>query len=88
MLEIAITQPRHYGASDPFVLRRLFELLAEVAWCAPHPDQRQAITDQLARLRATAAAQDFDPTERERMAGLARSVQSAQAKRGQPDVSS
>ncbi|MEO8967244.1 MAG: DUF2254 domain-containing protein [Solirubrobacteraceae bacterium] len=88
MLDVAITQPRRYGASDPFVLRRLFELLAEVAWRAAHPDQHQAITGQLARLRATAAAQDFDPTERKRMAGLARSVQSAQAKRGQPDVSS
>ncbi len=88
MLESAITQPRRYGAEDPFVLGRLFELLAEVAWCARYPDQREAITDQLRRLRATAAAQDFDRTEVDRLAGLAQMVRSAQATRSPPDTSS
>ena len=78
LLEMAISQPRHYGAGDPFVLARLFELLAEVAWCGREPDQRQAVADQLLRLEATVAKQNFDDDERRRLAGLADRVRSAE----------
>jgi len=40
-----------------------------VAWAVGDPAGGAAVRDQLARLRATAAAQDFDPAER---AGLER----------------
>ncbi len=79
MLELAIAQPRRYGAADPFVLARLFALLRELAWCAAEPDQQRAIAEQLARLRVTAAAQDFDHAENARLADLATLVEQAQA---------
>ena len=81
LLEVAISQPRRYGAADPFVLARLFELLAEVAWCAREPDQREAVSDQLLRLEATVARQDFDADERLRLARLAARVRSADRRR-------
>lgn len=78
LLELVITQPRRYGAADPFVLERLFALLRELAWCAQTPDQQHAITEQLARLRATAAAQDFAAAETARLGRLATMVAQAQ----------
>jgi uncharacterized membrane protein len=75
LLELAVEQPRRYGAADPDVLARLFRLLNEVAWAAPQPDQLRAVAGQLDRLRATAAHQDFDPTERTRLTGLAQDVE-------------
>ncbi|MGQ0718993.1 MAG: DUF2254 domain-containing protein [Pseudonocardiales bacterium] len=86
LLDLAVAQPRRYGASDPSVLSRLLSLLRELAWCA-EPDQRQAITDQLARLRATTAAQDFDASERARLAGLAGQVEQALSGHWAPDGS-
>ncbi len=77
LLEIAITQPRRYGAADPFVLARLFALLAELGWVADHPAQREAIGEQLERLRRTANAQDFDAAERERLSTLGATVEEA-----------
>lgn len=70
LLELALTQPRRYGAADPAVLDRLFQLLAEVAWHAG-PDRQAVIVTQLDRLVDTAAAQDFDPTETARHRHLA-----------------
>ena len=32
VVDIAITQPRRYGSSDPQVMKRLFRLLEELAW--------------------------------------------------------
>lgn len=75
LLELAIGQPRRYGAADPEVITRLYQLLDEVAWTATLPDQRQAIAHQLGRLRATTEAQHFDPTELERLARLASDVE-------------
>ncbi|HEX5348872.1 MAG TPA: DUF2254 domain-containing protein [Pseudonocardiaceae bacterium] len=77
LLELAMTQPRRYGAGDPFVLARLSSLLGELAWCVKLPDQRREIAGQLARLRDTTAGQDFDVRERTRLAGLAEQVQHA-----------
>jgi uncharacterized membrane protein len=70
LLELAVGQPRRYGAADPDVLSRLFQLLHEIAWTAPQDGQRQAIAGQLARLRATTVGADFDPTERAHLASL------------------
>lgn len=79
LLEVGLTQPRRYGAADPFVLARLFTLLRELAWCVDQPVQRNAVSEQLARLRASVAAQDFDDSERSRLAGLADLVEHAKA---------
>lgn len=76
LLDLAVAQPRRYGASDPAVLARLSMLLREVAWCSAQ-DQRQAIVGQLIRLRATTAAQDFDVSELIQMKALADQVQQA-----------
>jgi hypothetical protein len=48
-------------------------LLRELAWVVTTPGHRHVVAAQLARLRATAAAQDFDVTTMrrlERRAGL------------------
>lgn len=77
LLELAMAQPRRYGAGDPIVVARLLSLLREVAWCTRLPEQRAAVRDQLRRLRATAAAQDFDEAERDRLALLGAQVEHA-----------
>lgn len=87
LLDLALTQPRRYGAADPFVLGRLFALLRELAWCAKAPDQQRAVTEQLARLRATAAAQDFAAAETARLRRLATLVEQAQQGRWTPGLS-
>jgi uncharacterized membrane protein len=70
LLDMAVSQPRRYGAADPAVLGRLLMLLRELAWTVDLPEHRQAIEKQLDRLRATADAQDFDSTEREHLRHL------------------
>ncbi len=62
LVDVAITQPRRYGASDPQVMRRLFQLLAELAWHC-RPEQRHVVHAQLERLLATVRVQDFDTHE-------------------------
>ncbi len=78
-LELAMEQPRRYGASDPAVLARLFELLAELAWHVREPRDHALIAEQLERLRATAGNEDFDRVERERLDRLGDHVAQAQA---------
>jgi uncharacterized membrane protein len=57
LLDLAITQPRRYGSSDPQVMQRLFNLLEDVAW---HVDDHSPVREQLARLRNTVIRSDFD----------------------------
>ena len=71
LLDLAIAQPRRYGAADPAVLTRLYWLLREIAWTATLPDQRRVIAEQLRRLDTTTNSQNFDPTERAELAVLA-----------------
>lgn len=70
LLELAIAQPRRYGAADPDVLARIAGLLAELAWCIELPAHRNAVIAQLGRLQATVAAANFDGTERATLADL------------------
>lgn len=77
LLELAVTQPRRYGAADHLVMGRLFRLLQEVAWSSADPSVRHAVELQLGRLRATVAEQDFDAAERERLALLGTAVELA-----------
>jgi uncharacterized membrane protein len=85
LLDLAVSQSRRYGAADPAVLARLAALLEEVAWCVRTPEQRAAVTGQLARLRATAEDQDFDETERAALRRQTSRVQDALARRWTPD---
>ncbi|MEU3648864.1 DUF2254 domain-containing protein [Lentzea sp. NPDC034063] len=77
LLDMAVSQPRRYGAADPAVLDRLLTLLRELAWAVDLPDHRRAIEKQLARLCATADIQDFDSTEREHLKHLGDQVRRA-----------
>lgn len=80
LLDLAISQPRRYGAGDPTVLAQIYVLLRQLAWSAP-PDQADVILTQLARLDATAAAQDFDATEQAQLAACGSLVRSATERR-------
>lgn len=62
MIDLAIEQPRRYGASDRQVVDRLYRLLGEVSWRAG-VEHRAAIIEQLDRLHALVARQDFDQHE-------------------------
>lgn len=66
LLELAVAQPRSYGKSDPQVLARLYELLADLAWHA-RPEHHQPVLDQLRRLDDTTGEQDLDDTETDRL---------------------
>lgn len=74
VVDIAITQPRRYGSSDPQVLQRLFRLLEELAW---HVVDTSPVSEQLARLRNTVARSDFDATELSQLESAAKRVESA-----------
>jgi len=77
LLEVALSQPRRYGRTDPLVLGRLLTLLRELGWVVQEPAQRRAVAQQLDRLRATVHGQDFDPTETARLVALAELVEQA-----------
>ena len=74
LLDLALTQPRRYGAADPLVLARLFTLLSELAWQC-RPSHHALIAAQLSRLVATVSAQDFHPTEAAHLHELAAHVE-------------
>ena len=63
LIDLAVSEPRRYGASDPTVLARLFLLLREVAWVVREQQDRDAVARQLDRLRRTVSEQDFDDAE-------------------------
>lgn len=77
-VDIAITQPRRYGSSDPQVMQRLFLLLEELAW---HVDNGSAVREQLDRLRGTVAGSDFDEVELAQLESAAQRVEQAIAHR-------
>lgn len=83
LLELAVAQPRRYGARDPTVLARLTSLLCELAWHTDR-DQHQAVADQLARLHDTTTTQNFDAVERARLTQLAEQVEQALSGRWTP----
>ena len=76
LLDLAVTQPRRYGATDPLVMARLMSLLREIAWCTS-ASERPIVASQLARLRATIANSNFDSAERNQLAELGRRVDHA-----------
>ena len=62
-VDLGLSQPRRYGAADPQVLQKIFQVLLDLSHRVT-PDQRPVVHDELERLRATVATQPFDPTER------------------------
>ncbi len=73
-VDLGISQPRRYGAADPQVLQKIFQVLLDLSHRVA-PDQRSVVGDQLERLRATVAAQPFDPTERAGLESMGRRVE-------------
>lgn len=73
LVEVAITQPRRYGASDSQVMARIYQLLAELAWHAPARDGNVVIS-HLERLNATVGGGDFDAIESRQLAQAAADV--------------
>ncbi|MGI8882098.1 MAG: DUF2254 domain-containing protein [Jatrophihabitans sp.] len=73
LLELAISQPRRYGASDPAVLAQIYTLLRQLGWVC-RSSAREVIDAQRRRLDATVAAQGFDPVERADLAALSDQV--------------
>jgi len=82
LLDLAMNQPRHYGATDPAVANRLLELLDELTWCDPYGRNREAILDHLDRLRIAISAADYSGTERRSMLTRADAIQSRQTAPG------
>ncbi|MGB7981701.1 MAG: DUF2254 domain-containing protein, partial [Candidatus Nanopelagicales bacterium] len=74
LLDLVVAQPLRYGAEDPAVLARIARLLEEVAWSTDRAPVFEAVAEQLARLRAKAAAADFDVAERTLLEGATAAV--------------
>ena len=64
LLDLALTEIRHYGADSPQIARRLRALLLGLAELAPEL-RRPAVEAQLVRLDAAVVAAYDDPVERE-----------------------
>ncbi|GLI27561.1 hypothetical protein ARHIZOSPH14_18030 [Agromyces rhizosphaerae] len=77
LLEVALEQPRRYGAGDPVVAARMFQLLHDVALQTGAGERGEAVREQAARLVASVAAHDYDDVERARFAAAARAVDEA-----------
>ncbi len=77
LLDLAVHQPRRYGAADPGVVARLFWLLRDLAWSTDVPSHRDEVRTQLSRLQRSVAQQDFDAEERKQLESYAREVQAA-----------
>lgn len=81
LLDGAVAQIRRYGQHAPEVLARISVLLREVGWRARNEPQRQVVRDQLRRLRATIAEQDFGEAETVELDRLTAQVEDALAGR-------
>ncbi len=79
LLNLAVQQPRRYGATDPDVVARLFLLFREVIINTDKPHHRESIRAQSERLQESIAAVDYDEAERERFRKLASIVDLALA---------
>jgi len=73
-LDLGISQPRRYGAADPQVLEKIFQVLLDLSHRAA-PEQSPVVRDQLERLRGTVTAQSFDSEEGTALAELGRQIE-------------
>ncbi|MET3951026.1 DUF2254 domain-containing protein [Arthrobacter sp. UYEF36] len=79
LLDMAMNQPRQYGAADPAVAGRLLELLHELAWCDRKREYATEILDHLGRMRSAIGAADYSTPERETLLDTADSIGPKQA---------
>ncbi|TQS88053.1 DUF2254 domain-containing protein [Arthrobacter sp. TS-15] len=63
LLDMAMDQPRKYGAGDPAVADRLLGLLHELAWCDRKGQYREEILDHLEQMRIAILAADYSDPE-------------------------
>ena len=75
LLDLAISQPRRYGAAETAVQAAVLRLLHDVAWRTSVPAHRASVAHQLSRTRASVAQQDFDATDRQDLERLALRVE-------------
>lgn len=93
LLDLVVNQPCHYGAADAAVMRRVFQLLRELAWCVsradpPFDQDRDAVLAELSRVWTVVSAQDFDQVDMAELRDWAESVRRAAAGSwGSPDAS-
>ena len=73
-IDLGLSQPRRYGAADPQVMQKIFQVLLDLSHRVAS-DQRTVVRDQLERLRATVAAQPFDAAERAGLDSIGTQVQ-------------
>ncbi|WP_344302507.1 DUF2254 domain-containing protein [Nocardioides bigeumensis] len=62
-VDLGLSQPRRYGAADPQVLTRIYQVLLDLSHRVS-TEQRSVVLSELGRTRQTVDAQRFDPTER------------------------
>ncbi|SOX51485.1 DUF2254 domain-containing protein [Mycobacterium ahvazicum] len=74
LLDLSITQPRHYGSADLMVMLRLFRLLEELAY---HLDDTAPIRAQRDRLWADIAHSDFDSNQKSQLERAAQRIEHA-----------
>ena len=73
-VDLGLSQPRRYGASDPQVLQMISQVLLDLSHRVA-PGQRHVVRDELERLRATVASQPFDTHERAGLDAMDRQIQ-------------
>lgn len=78
LLDLAMDQPRQYGAADPAVAGRLLGLLHELAWCDRKGQYRTEILDHLGRMRSAIGAADYSDPERNNLLDKADSIGATQ----------
>lgn len=77
LLELAVAQPRRYGAADPAVMSRIITMLREIAWTTTDPQRHAAVIDQLKRALHTINNQQLDTDECEGLGNQAELVRQA-----------
>lgn len=79
VLDMAMDQPRKYGAADPVVADRLLGLLHELAWCDRERQYREEILDHLEQMRVAILAADYSDRQLRSLLNKADSQGFAQA---------
>jgi uncharacterized membrane protein len=73
-VDLGLSQPRRYGAADPQVLQKIFQVLLDLSHRVA-PDQQAVVRDELERLRGTVAAQRLDASERAGLDAMGSQIQ-------------
>lgn len=73
-LDLAMNQPRQYGAADSAVAGRLLGLLLELAWCDRKGQYRAEISDHLCRMRMAIGKAGYSQSERKTLLDQADAV--------------